>query len=426
MTAVTATTPAAPASATSLPQREWAAIAEAAPQLAATAERYMEQIGLSLRPASVVVANASLRLFCRYLIDDHPDVDGFVAVGRAEIEGFKRAVAQRRTATGKPLSTNTIRSRLGTLCTFFDRIIEWNWDDAPARTPIYTNDLPKPDEPLPKFLDDGDAVRLARSVAAEPDPRRRLMLELLSRTGIRVGELCALEADAVVRIGEGWWLRVPLGKLHNDRYVPLHPQLLPLLESWSATHDDNGTGLLLTNRGRAINRLAVVRMLNRAGRRAGLGHLHPHQLRHTLATQAVNRGMRLEAIAALLGHRTLRMTIRYARIANKTVADEYHAVSEKVEALYAAAPAIEADVEGPTMRRVRAEHHRMLGNGWCRRPAELDCSFETMCEGCGFFSTNVEFKSTLQRQAADAAAHDQPGRAELYRRLVAGIDEAAS
>ena len=217
MTALTATTPAAPASALSVPEREWAAIAEAAPQLAATAGRYLEQIGLSLRPASVVVANASLRLFCRYLIDDHPDVDRFATVGRAEIEGFKRAVAQRRTAAGKPLSTNTVRSRIGMLCTFFDRIIGWDWDDAPARTPIHTTDLPRPDEPLPKFLDDGDAVRLARSVAAEPDPRRRLVLELLSRTGIRVGELCALEADAVVRIGEGWWLRVPLGKLHNDR-----------------------------------------------------------------------------------------------------------------------------------------------------------------------------------------------------------------
>jgi len=408
-----------------LPQREWAAIAEAAPQLADTGGRYLDQIALSLQSSSVVVANAGLRLFCRYLVEDHPGTDRFAVVGRTEIEGFKAFIARHRTAAGKPLSTNTVRSRLGMLCTFFDRIIEWDWTDAPTRTPIFTNDLPKPDEPLPKFLDDADAVRLARAVAAEPDPRRRLVLELLSRTGIRVGELCALEADAVVRIGDGWWLRVPLGKLHNDRYVPLHPHLLPLLEAWKAGHDDNGTGLLLTNRGRALNRQAVVRMLNRAGRRAGLGHLHPHQLRHTLATQAVNRGMRLEAVAALLGHRTLRMTIRYARIANQTVADEYHAVSEKVEALYAPA-ALDAEVEGPTMRRVRAEHHRMLGNGWCRRPAELDCSFETMCEGCGFFSTTVEFKPTLQRQADDAAAHDQLGRAELYRRLVDGIDEAAS
>ena len=37
--------------------------------------------------------------------------------------------------------------------------------------------------------------------------------------------------------------------------------------------------------------------------------VHPHQLRHTLATQAINRGMRLEAIAALLGHRSMEMTL---------------------------------------------------------------------------------------------------------------------
>ena len=40
--------------------------------------------------------------------------------------------------------------------------------------------------------------------------------------------------------------------------------------------------------------------------------------------------MRLEAIADLLGHRTLRMTMRYARIANQTIADEYQAVSDQV------------------------------------------------------------------------------------------------
>jgi len=45
--------------------------------------------------------------------------------------------------------------------------------------------------------------------------------------------------------------------------------------------------------------------------------------------------MRLEAVAALLGHQTLQMTARYARIANRTVAAEYQAVTAKVEALYA-------------------------------------------------------------------------------------------
>lgn len=398
---------------------EWRAIAAQAPQLAATSARYLDQISHSLRPGSVVVADAALRVFCRYLVDEHVYTVTFAVVGRTEIEGFKADLAARITAKGTPVSPNYRRQRLGTLRTFFDRIIEWDWPDAPARTPIFANDLPRPDEPLPKFLDDATATRLARAIAAEPDPLRRLVLELLSHTGIRVGELCALQADAVVQIGDGWWLRVPLGKLHNDRYVPLLPQLVSLLDAWRTSHDDGGTGLLLTRDGRPINRHSVTRMLNRAARRAGLGHLHPHQLRHTLATQAVNRGMRLEAIAALLGHRTLRMTIRYARIANHTVADEYHAVSAKVEALYAQPPALEPDAEGQTMRRVRADHHRMLGNGWCTRPSELDCSFETICESCGFFATTTEFTPILTRQSQHAADHDQPGRAKLYAKLAA-------
>lgn len=45
---------------------------------------------------------------------------------------------------------------------------------------------------------------------------------------------------------------------------------------------------------------------------------HPHQLRHTLATQAINRGMSIEAIAAMLGHKSLDMTLVYAKIANRT------------------------------------------------------------------------------------------------------------
>jgi integrase len=261
---------------------DWQVVAVGAPQLAATAARYLDQISHSLRPGSVVVADATLRVFSRYLLVEHPHTLTFAQVGRTEIEGFKAALGNRITAKGTPASPNYRRQRLGTFRTFFDRIIEWDWPDAPARTPIFATDLPRPDEPLPKFLDDGDATRLARAIAAEPDPLRCLVLELLSHTGIRVGELCALESDAVVQIGDGWWLRVPLGKLHNDRYVPLLPQLLPLLDHWRDIHDDGGTGLLLTRNGRPVDRHSVTRMLNRAARRAGLGHLHPHQLRHTV------------------------------------------------------------------------------------------------------------------------------------------------
>ena len=74
--------------------------------------------------------------------------------------------------------------------------------------------------------------------------------------------------------------------------------------------------------------------MKRCARIAGIGHVHPHQLRHTLATQSINNGMSLEAVSAMLGHRSMRMTLVYARIADRTVADEYFAAADKVDQLY--------------------------------------------------------------------------------------------
>ena len=66
--------------------------------------------------------------------------------------------------------------------------------------------------------------------------------------------------------------------------------------------------------------------------RAGIARVHPHQLRHTLATQCLNRGMSLEAIAALLGHRSPSMTLIYARISDENVAEQYFNATQAVEA----------------------------------------------------------------------------------------------
>ena len=164
----------------------------------------------------------------------------------------------------------------------------------------------------------------------------------------------------------------------------------------------------------------------RAGAAAGLGHIHPHQLRHTLATQAINRGMSLEAIAAMLGHRSLDMTLRYAKLASRTVADEYFAVTEKVEALYGQPAALPSDAIGPKMARLRREHHRMLGNGYCTRPPELGCAFESICETCTFFQTSIEFRPALQAQHDHAAAHSQQHRQQLFASLLAQLDQDAS
>jgi len=403
----------------SQPTTDWELLAGRVPLLAATMRRYLAQQAVTLAPATITAADRALRVFGLWISEHDPSVTGVTDINRAHIEEFKLKLGNDVTAnTGQPLATNTIRGRLRLLKVFFDRIIEWDLDDAPRRNPIIHGDVPPRPEPLPKFLDDAEMAKFMAQVNIEPDPFRKLCVLLLARTGMRVGELTNLDADPVVQIGEHHWLHVPVGKLRNDRYIPLHPELVQLISDWQTGNADRiaATGRLLTDRVSAIDRHRVTRMVRRIANGAQIGHVHPHQLRHTLGTQAINRGMRLEAVAALLGHKNLEMTLVYARIADRTVANEYFDVATKVDHLYSTQ--LPADAEGPNMRRLRQQHQRMLGNGWCQRPAAMDCHYETICETCTYFGTDQSHIPVLARQRDHAQDHHQPGRARLYQQLL--------
>jgi site-specific recombinase XerD len=406
---------------------DWEHLAAAIPDVVAPMRRYLQQLACILRPGSVSGADQALRSLAAFLADQAPDVRFIADIRRHHVEDFRTWLAARPGHRTTRLTPATLAHRLGTLRMFFVRISDWDWPEAPPRVPIIPADLPRQDHPLPKALDDPAAAKLLRSAQTQPRMLVRVVVEVLLRTGLRVGEFTALQADAVVLIGAAHWLHVPVGKLRTDRYLPLHPHLVTLIDDYRTAHVAADNPLLLPREnGRALDRHTVTRLINKAGAAAGPGHIHPHQLRHTLATQAINRGMTLEAIAALLGHRSLDMTLRYAKIANRTVADEYFAVTEKVEALYQQGKPLPADTIGPRMARLRREHHRLLGNGYCTRPPELDCAFEAICETCTFFQTSIEFRPTLQRQRDHAADHDQDHRASLFDRLLTRLDEHAS
>lgn len=420
MTSITATR-AAPLSRS---DRDWELLAGRVPQLTATMRRYLAQQAVSLSPATIEATDRALRIFGLWISGHDPEVVGAADITRAHVEAFKlKLTTDVHTKTGEPLAVNTIRGRLQLLKVFFDRIVEWDLDDAPRRNPVIHGDVPPQPAPLPKFLDDGAMAKFMHHAHLEPVPIRKLCVLLLARTGMRVGELCALDADPVVEIGEHHWLHVPVGKLRNDRYIPLHPELVQLITTWRTDNADRiaETGRLLTDHLSAVDRHRVTRMVKRIARRAGIGHVHPHQLRHTLATQAINRGMPLEAVAALLGHKKLDMTLVYARIADRTIANEYDQVSAEIDHLYSTQ--LPADAEGLQMRQLRQQHQRMLGNGWCQRPAAMDCHYETICETCTYYGTDHSHIEVLTRQRDHAQDHHQSGRVRLYQQLLDNTPE---
>jgi site-specific recombinase XerD len=286
---------------------EWAAVP---PSMASTMHRYLAQLAVSLRPGTVRRHEGVLREFARFVTERDAAVTAVANIDRRHVEAYKLWLTERPAHRSPRLHRHTIRERLGVLRNLFIRLIEWDDRDAPARVMIVPADLPIPDEPLPRFLDDPSAAKLLQAARADDDLFVRLCVEFLARTGLRRSEFLALTVDAVVQIGSAYWLRVPVGKLHNDRYIPLHPQLKELLHHWLARRpEDLRSELIFIDHGRPIPASRVERAVAKAAAAAGIGRVTPHQLRHTLPTQAINRGMSLEAIASLLGHRSLSMTL---------------------------------------------------------------------------------------------------------------------
>ena len=286
--------------------------ASAAPQLASTLAGYIAQVRLSLRASTMAGVEGVLREFACWLAGNAPEVGCVGGLRRRHIENYKLHLAGRPPARGGNLSKISLAGHLGALRTCFERLTEWDGDDLPAAVLVFSGDLPLRDEPLPRFLDDGAFTKLLQATRADPDPFVRLAVEFLARTGLRKGEFPGLTVGSVVQIGAAYWLHVPLGKLRTDRYIPLHPQLKDLLDAWLAVRPASlRSPYLFTGHGQRIGQGRVDRAVAKTARAAGIGHVSPHRLRHTLATQ-VNRGMSLEAIAALLGHRSMRMTMVYA------------------------------------------------------------------------------------------------------------------
>ena len=297
---------------------------------------------------------------------------------------------------------------------FFVRIDEWGWDEAPARVPMFPGDLPRQDHPLPKALDDAAAAKLLR--AAHNDKRLlvRVTVEVLLRTGLRVSEFTALPADAVVQIGAAPWLHVPVGKLREDRYLPLHPQLVDLIDEYRTAARPARASAAAAPRERAAAGPAHRHPVHQQGRRRSRAAAHPsppaaahpghpgHQPRHDPGSD------RRDARAPQLD-----MTLRYAKIANRTVAEEYFAVTDKVDALYAKPAPLPADAIGPNMARLAPRapptpRQRLL-HPTTRARLRLRVDLR---EPARFFQTSIEFRPTLQAQHDDAARQgpDPPSR----------------
>jgi integrase/recombinase XerC len=191
---------------------------------------------------------------------------------------------------------------------------------------------PKPHKTLPGVLGQADtrAVLDATAVAADDGSpigvRDLAVMELLYATGIRVGELCALDVDDVDPARRV--IRV-FGKGRKERSVPYGVPAAAALESWQSRGrpelltPGSGPALFLGARGRRIDQRAVRRLVHtRIGAVEALD-LSPHGLRHTAATHLLEGGADLRSVQELLGHASLATTQIYTHVSGERLRRAY-------------------------------------------------------------------------------------------------------
>jgi integrase/recombinase XerC len=192
---------------------------------------------------------------------------------------------------------------------------------------------PKARQTLPPVLRQDEAAELVAAAARLADDgsptgiRDSAMLEMLYATGVRVGELVALDIDDVDR---GRNVVRVFGKGRKERTVPFGQPAAQALDAWLARGRPRlvapgaGAALFLGARGGRIDQRAVRTLVHRRiADVPGAPDIGPHGLRHTAATHLLEGGADLRSVQELLGHASLATTQLYTHVSTDRLRQAY-------------------------------------------------------------------------------------------------------
>jgi integrase/recombinase XerD len=224
---------------------------------------------------------------------------------------------------------NTVSTRLRLLYAFVSYLV----DREVVHPDVLKRKLRvKVPEALPRALSPEDVQEL---LAVIKKCRDRALILVLLRTGMRIGELLATRMSEV-RLREKQIIIREAQKTQVGRVAYLSEDACRALAEWLNLRDPAKERLFYGQGRLRLSYTAVRLRFAQYLDEAGLGQkgYSLHCLRHTCATELLNAGMRLECLQQLLGHRSIEMTRRYARLTDNTRREEYFramAIIEKGE-----------------------------------------------------------------------------------------------
>jgi integrase/recombinase XerC/integrase/recombinase XerD len=226
----------------------------------------------------------------------------------------------------RDMQPNTVATRLRLLYAFVRYLV----DREVAHPDLLKRKLRvKVPEPLPRAMDPEDVQELLSVIKK---PRDRAMILVLLRTGMRIGELLATRMSEV-NLREKQIIIMEAQKTRVGRVAYLSEDACQALTVWLNMRDQTKESLFYGQGRQSLSYTAARMRFARHLEATGLEHkgYSLHCLRHTCATELLNAGMRLECLQQLLGHSSIEMTRRYARLTDNTRREEYFRAMARIE-----------------------------------------------------------------------------------------------
>jgi integrase/recombinase XerD len=176
-------------------------------------------------------------------------------------------------------------------------------------------------EVLPRAI---PAEDLQQILAVITPVRDRALILLLLHTGMRIGELLRVKIADII-LPERKILLYLGEKNFQGRIVYFSSDAEQALKKWLEIRDTGSEYLFYGYAGQELSHVGAWMIMRKALRKTGLEHrgYSLHSLRHTFATNMLNAGLRLEVLQQLLGHLSIEITLRYAKVSNITRENEF-------------------------------------------------------------------------------------------------------
>jgi site-specific recombinase XerD len=285
-------------------------------------------LATTLRRGTVANYRGTARRFLAYLHANFPRVRQLSQLRRdPHLLGWFRCLCEQ----DPPLSNHTRQIYLLGLRRL---LLDFAYDGHSLQPGlILPEDFPPLPQYLPRALSPEDDQRLQQELRPIDNLPSNALL-LTRATGIRIGECINLALDCLRPLGQDQWaLHLPLGKLYTERLVPADEnvrrivnRILALRAMAPASRLAKSAGLLLPRCGGFYALYQTLSdTLTRAAERAGCSQrVTPHRLRHTFATEMLRLGVSLPVLMQLLGHKDIRMTLRYLQVTQQDLQREFH------------------------------------------------------------------------------------------------------